>query len=167
MGRSDWQPYLYDAPTETDSFNPKAVTIASRLPPSSPTKKPEGPLINFNRHPDSYVVLPYGNTDAKPMNPKVKVVVKVVRWIQFALRICTLLGAVGALLCGIFIKGAQDTEGWIMRIPVCVRPTLRPPMANNDSPASTLLYAYMPSIISYAMQSRARRQARRATTSLP
>lgn len=120
MGQQ-WQPYLYDAPSERDSFNPKAVTIASRLPPQSPKKRPEGPLINFNRHPDSYVVLPYGSTGAKPMNPRVKVVIKVVRWIQFALRMCTLLGAVGALLCGIFIKGAQDTAGWIMRIPVRVR----------------------------------------------
>ncbi|KAL5431471.1 hypothetical protein PMIN07_010613 [Paraphaeosphaeria minitans] len=116
MGQQ-WQPYLYDASSERDSFNPKAVTIASRLPPPPPKQKPEGPLINFNRHPDSYVVLPYGNTGAKPMNPRVKDVIKVVRWIQFALRICTLLGAVGALLCAIFIKGAQDTEGWIMRIP--------------------------------------------------
>ncbi|OAG01123.1 uncharacterized protein CC84DRAFT_1168269 [Paraphaeosphaeria sporulosa] len=116
MGQQ-WQPYLYDAPSERDSFNPKAVTIASRLPPPSPKRKPEGPLINFNRHPDSYVVLPYGNTGATPMDPRVKVVIKVVRWIQFALRICTLLGAVGALLCAIFIKGAQDTESWIMRIP--------------------------------------------------
>ncbi|KAF2450336.1 hypothetical protein P171DRAFT_468692 [Karstenula rhodostoma CBS 690.94] len=116
MGQQ-WQPFLYDAPSERDSFNPKAVTIASRLPPPPPKKKPEGPLINFNRHPDSYAVLPYGSTGAKPMNPKVKVVIGVVRWIQFALRICTLLGAVGALLCGIFIKGTQDTEGWLMRIP--------------------------------------------------
>lgn len=126
MGR--WQqPYLYyETPSERDSFNPKAVTIASRLPPPPPEKKPEGPLVNFNRHPDSYVVLPYGRTDARPMNPRVKIVIKVVRWIQFTLRIFTLLGAVGALLCGIFIKGAQETEGYIMRIPVrpfhyCIR----------------------------------------------
>lgn len=116
MGR--WQPYLYDAtPSERDAFNPKAVTIASRLPPSSPTKTPDGPLINFNRHPDSYLVLPYGRTDAKPMNPRVKLIIKVVRWIQFALRIANLLGAIGVLLCAIFIQGAQDTEGYIMRIP--------------------------------------------------
>ncbi|KAJ4288999.1 hypothetical protein N0V90_011341 [Kalmusia sp. IMI 367209] len=119
MGR--WQPYLYDAPEResidvTAGFNPKAVTMASRLPPPSPKKKPDGPLINFNKHPDSYLVLPYGRTDAKPMNPKVKVIINVVRWIQFGLRICNLLGAIGVLLCGIFIKGAQTTEGYIMRI---------------------------------------------------
>ncbi|KAF1976593.1 hypothetical protein BU23DRAFT_587952 [Bimuria novae-zelandiae CBS 107.79] len=114
MGR--WQPYLYDA-TPSDSFNPKAVTIASRLPPSPPKKKPEGPLVDFNRHPDSYGVLPYGQTDVKPMNPKVKIIVKVARWIQFALRVFNLIGAIGSLLCSIFIKGASNTEGYIMRIP--------------------------------------------------
>lgn len=120
MGR--WQPYLYDAsPSASDAFNPKAVTIASRLPPSSPQKKSEGPLLDFNRHPDSYLVLPYGKTNAKPMSPKVKTVVKVVRWVQFVLRIFNLLGAVGALLCGIFIQGAQDTEGYIIRIPASLR----------------------------------------------
>lgn len=123
MGR--WQPYLYNAPDKESmdmtggGFNPKAVTIASRLPPPTPSKKPEGPLLNFNKHPDSYLVLPYGKTDAKPMNPKVKDVIKVVRWIQFGLRLVNLLGAIGVLLCGIFIKGAQTLENYIMKIPVC------------------------------------------------
>ncbi|KAF2684027.1 hypothetical protein K458DRAFT_367429 [Lentithecium fluviatile CBS 122367] len=115
MGR--WQPYLYNAPQSVDDFNPKAVTMASRQPPSPTKKKPDGPLVNFNRHPDSYFVLPYGKSDVKPMGPKVKTIIKVVRWIQLALRLCNLLGAVGVLLCAIFIKGAQTTEGYIMRIP--------------------------------------------------
>ncbi|CAO2653745.1 Nn.00g031560.m01.CDS01 [Neocucurbitaria sp. VM-36] len=90
--------------------------MASRAPPS-PRKKQDGPFINFNKHPDSYLILPYGNTDAKPMHSKTKVFINVTRWIQLALRVCTMLGAVGILLCGIFIRGAQDTEGYIMRIP--------------------------------------------------
>lgn len=117
-----FQPYLYDAPVDGSTFNPKAVTMASRMPPSPPKKKQDGPLIDFNKHPDSYLILPYGNTSFKPMNKKVKVYVKVVRWIQLFLRVCTLLGAVGVLLCGIFIRGATDTEGYIMRIPVCEHP---------------------------------------------
>ncbi|KAF2257841.1 hypothetical protein CC78DRAFT_171846 [Lojkania enalia] len=120
MGR--WQPYLYnsgarqsmnDAP---DDFNPKAVTMASRQAPK-PKPKPDGPLVNFNRHPDSYLVLPYGKTNVKPMNPKVKVVIDCMRWLQLFLRLLNLLGAIGVLLCGIFIRGARDTEGYIMRIP--------------------------------------------------
>ena len=121
MGR--WQPYLYE-PAERQSFhdvpkpfNPKSVTMASHqsLPPK---KKQEGPLVNFNRHPDSYLVLPYGRTDAKPMSPKTKVILKYTRWIQLFFRVATLFGAIGVLLCAIFIRGAQDTEGYIIRIPV-------------------------------------------------
>lgn len=113
-----FQPYLYDAPTDQSTFNPKAVTMASRLPPPPPKKKQDGPLIDFNKHPDSYLILPYGNTNAKPMNKKTKTFIKVARWVQLFVRVCTSLGAVGVLLCSIFIRGATDTEGYIMRIPV-------------------------------------------------
>jgi hypothetical protein len=122
MGR--WQPYLYSAPEREsmmdvpNTFNPKAVTMASRMPPPPPKKKQDGPLVDFNKHPDSYLILPYGKTNAKSMSPNTKLYIKIVRWTQLFFRVCSLLGAVGLLLCGIFIRGAQDTEGWIMRIPV-------------------------------------------------
>lgn len=116
MGR--WQPCSGTEYVPEDTFNPKAVTMASREPPT-PKKKQDGPLVNFNQHPDSYLMLPYGKTDAKPMSPKTKLWIKIARWTQLAFRMCSLLGAVGLLLCGIFIRGAQDIEGWIMRIPVC------------------------------------------------
>lgn len=121
-----WQPYLYQPQKEDmidptqPTFNPKAVTMASRIPPS-PRKKQEGPLINFNKHPDSYLIMPYGNTDAKPLNKRTKTFIQVARSVQLFFRVCALLGAVGVLLCGIFIRGALDTEGYIMRIPVCTR----------------------------------------------
>ncbi|KAF7569898.1 Herpes-BLLF1 multi-domain protein [Pyrenophora tritici-repentis] len=123
-----WQPYMYaaqrDSMADTDPtqpiFDPKAVTRASRMPASPPKKKKEGPLIDFNQHPDSYLVLPYGKTDAKPMTNKIKTFINIARWTQFALRLLTLCGAVGVLLCGIFIQGAQDSEGYIMRVPPCV-----------------------------------------------
>ena len=119
-----WQPYLYQPQTDSmdlprSTFNPKALTIASRMPPSPTKKQPDGPLISFNRHPDSYLVLPYGNTDAKPMNRRTKTFIKIARGIQLACRVCELVGAVGVLLCSIFIRGALDTEGWIVRVPVC------------------------------------------------
>lgn len=122
MGR--WQPYLYDAQrTSGDDFNPKAVTMASHQPPS-PRKSKEGPLVNFNKHPDSYVVLPYGNNKTKGMNPNVKIWVKVARGIQLFFRILTLVGAIGVLLCTIFLRGVQTAEGFIMRIPVCDKNTI-------------------------------------------
>ncbi|KAF2004574.1 hypothetical protein P154DRAFT_519081, partial [Amniculicola lignicola CBS 123094] len=120
MGR--WQPFLYNAPQRDsiydvpDDFNPKAVTMASRQPPE-PKKKAEGPLVNFNRHPDSHLILPYGQTNAKAMSPRTALFINIARWIQFVFRVCNMLGAIGALLCGIFIRGAQTTEGYIIRIP--------------------------------------------------
>lgn len=124
MGRG--QPYLYDppqrhsqnAPDPYDGFNPKAVTMASRQPPPKPKPKTDGPLINFNKHPDSYLILPYGTTDAKPMSPKVKTIIKWVRWAQLFFRVSQLLGAIGMLICVICIRGTQDAEGWIIRVPV-------------------------------------------------
>jgi hypothetical protein len=121
MGR--WQPYLYNSQRTSlydvpDVFNPKAVTMASHQPPPPKKSKPDGPLVSINRHPDSYLVLPYGKTDAKPMSPKTKVLVKVARWIQLFFRVLTLFGAIGVLLCAIFIRGAGNTEGYIIRIPV-------------------------------------------------
>ncbi|KAL5117812.1 hypothetical protein ACEQ8H_004286 [Pleosporales sp. CAS-2024a] len=111
-----FQPYMYDAPVKDLTFNPKAVTIASRLP-QSPTKKQHGPLVDFNKHPDSYLIVPYGNTNAKPMKANTKTLVKIARWVQLFFRVLTLLGAMGVLLCSIFIRGASDTVGYIMRIP--------------------------------------------------
>jgi hypothetical protein len=117
MGR--WQPYIYGPEDrDLDDFNPRAITMASRQPPPTPKHKPDGPLLDFNKHPDSYLVMPYGNTAIEPMNPRTKLYVKIARGLQLFLRLCTLLGAVGLLLCTIFIRGSQDTEGWLMRIPV-------------------------------------------------
>jgi hypothetical protein len=160
-----YQPYLYDAQLDHSNFNPKAVTMASRLPPPPPRKKQEGPLIEFNKHPDSYLILPYGNTNVKPMHKKTKIFVKVARWIQLAFRVCTLLGAVGVLLCGIFIRGATDTEGYIMRIPVRYNEVLRIHLANARSPASTSSSVSMASTISSVMRNRGRRVAPPAITS--
>jgi hypothetical protein len=134
-----FQPYLYNAPVDDSTFNPKRVTMASRMPPSPPKKKQDGPLIDFNKHPDSYLILPYGNTNAKPMNKRVKTFIKIARWLQLFFRVCNLLGAVGVLLCSIFIRGASDTEGYIMRIPVCLQDPINiDPNTNFDSPVLTL-----------------------------
>lgn len=110
-------PKRYSAVDPYDGFNPKAVTMASRQPPPPPKPKPEGPLININRHPDSYLIVPYGNTNAKPMSPRTKANIKWARWIQLFFRVLQLLEAIGMLICVICIRGTQGTEGWIIRIP--------------------------------------------------
>jgi len=118
------QPYLYNPPAAYtpwdpyNGFNPKAVSQASVLPPPAPRPKPEGPLINFNRHPDSYLITPYGKTDVQPMHPNTKKRVDNARKTQLFFRVLALVGAIGILVCVICIKVPKATEGWIVRLPV-------------------------------------------------
>jgi hypothetical protein len=129
MGRSSQPPYIYDPPARysvvstenkdfVKEFDPKSVTRQSWQ--STPKKKkPTGPLVNqINRHPDSYMQLPYGNIGRKAMNPKVKDWVKWTRWLQLFLRLLQFAGAVGLLICVICVRGTQISEGWIIRVPV-------------------------------------------------
>jgi hypothetical protein len=58
------------------------------------------------------------------MSHKTKDRVKYARSTQLALRVLTLLGALGSLFCSIVIKGAAVTVIWIIRAGVSiVRPT--------------------------------------------
>ncbi len=117
-------PFLYGRPSQYSAFepykefNPKRISQASSVPPSRPPPKKEGPLLNINRHPDSYVILPYGRTDVKMMSPRTKHRVKYARWAQLAFRILQLVVTIGLLVCVICIRGTKDSEGWILRIPV-------------------------------------------------
>ncbi|CAL8575853.1 hypothetical protein XPA_001754 [Xanthoria parietina] len=125
-------PFLYDHPSKysftgpTDKvWDPKAVTRASYAASarSPPKPKQEAPLIDakeFNRHPDSYFVVPYGNLDWKPMSLRTKKKVQYTRYGQLSLRVCQLLGALGLLFCVICIKGTQGSTGWIIRFPAGV-----------------------------------------------
>lgn len=120
-------PYLYQRPTASSfsspserAFNPKATTQATWTPKHARPKH-EGPLISskeLNRHPDSYMIVPYGNLDWKPMNPNTKTKVKWIRLFQLLLRICSLIGAAGLLMCVICIRPTGDSLDWIIRIPV-------------------------------------------------
>ncbi|KAG0649398.1 hypothetical protein D0Z07_4098 [Hyphodiscus hymeniophilus] len=113
-------PFLYD-PVKQDTsrpfndFDPKSVTRAAQAPKWR-KPKPDGPLVSFNQHPDSYLILPYGNINAKPMNPSVKKWVKWLRIVQLILRCFELLCAIGLLVLMILLKGVDATAAWIMRI---------------------------------------------------
>ncbi|TVY62858.1 hypothetical protein LSUE1_G006419, partial [Lachnellula suecica] len=96
-------------------FDPKAVSRAS-FQSRAPRPKQDGPLINFNQHPDSYLILPYGKTDAKPMNPSVKKWIKWMRIFQLVLRCFEVLAAIGLLVFLIMLRGMETSTGWIMRI---------------------------------------------------
>lgn len=124
MGAGD-APYLYDPPSRRQiaypysDFDPKAVTRASWISAAESTvskPKKEGPLVDFNRHPDSYMIVP-PQIVREPMPPNTKTKVKAVRWVQFGFRLLQLLGAIGVLLCVIFVKNTEKAQGWIMRIP--------------------------------------------------
>ncbi|CAF9943363.1 MAG: hypothetical protein ALECFALPRED_011141 [Alectoria fallacina] len=146
-------PFLYDHPSKfsfsgptQQAFNPKAATHASLSLPT-PTSKPDGPLINakeYNRHPDSYYVAPYGNLDWKPMGPHTKSRVKWTRITQLVLRTCELIGAVGMLFCVICIKGTDATTGWIIRVP-SIEPVNAPShwstLLGSDEATTSIVFA--------------------------
>ncbi|KAL4760190.1 uncharacterized protein BDW70DRAFT_71971 [Aspergillus foveolatus] len=155
MGNSP--PFLYGPPDAfsfrgpTDPpFNPKAVTQASWTRPP-PKKKQKGPLINFNRHPDSYCNLPDGRSQWTPMSPRTKPKVFYGRKIQLGLRVLSLIGALGSLFCAIVIKNVAVSIIWIIRVGpavailhtlyavyhLCRSPVTRPP----GSQASYMLFA--------------------------
>lgn len=101
-------PYLYDAPSHRpvaypySDFNPRAATQASyeaSIAASRPKQKQEGPLINFNRHPDSYMIVPAPQENHKELPKSTKKGIVATRWVQFGLRVAQLLGALGACLC--------------------------------------------------------------------
>ncbi|KAH8424796.1 uncharacterized protein LDX57_002539 [Aspergillus melleus] len=121
MGGSS-PPFLYGAPSAysfhgpTDHpFNPKAVTQASWTRPKS-KPQPKGPLVNFNRHPDSYNNIPDGKSRWTPMSRKTKPRIILARKVQLGLRVLMLLGALGSLFCAIVIKNAAVSVIWIVRV---------------------------------------------------
>ncbi|KAL3462912.1 hypothetical protein BJX64DRAFT_258412 [Aspergillus heterothallicus] len=156
MGNST-PPYMYGHPDDfrfkgpTDRpFNPRAVTEASWTRPA-PKPKHKGPLVNFNRHPDSYNNIPNGRSRWTPMSPRTKGKVFYGRRVQLGLRVLELIGALGSLFCSIVIKGVATSIIWIIRVGpavailhtiygiyhLCRSPVTRPP----GSQASYMLFA--------------------------
>ncbi|KAF1345087.1 hypothetical protein BDV97DRAFT_302614, partial [Delphinella strobiligena] len=118
-------PHLYQAPTHqsqanspTYDFDPKAVTRASWTAVTEPKPKQNGPYLNFNRHPDSYVVVPQYTTNIPVLPKRTKKTIITTRWIQFALRVVQLIAALGMLVCVICIEGVSDVQSWLLRLPV-------------------------------------------------
>ena len=115
------QPFLYNAPSRISfgerEFNPKAATQTSRQPiKARPTR--EGPLVEFNKHPDSYLILPSGDVNAKPMKPRTRKTVKQLRQLQLLVRCLQLLGTLGLLVCVLCLRGVEESLGWTLRVPV-------------------------------------------------
>lgn len=126
MGSSD-PPYLYDRPASRpvsypySQYDPKAISRVSwqqSMTSSRPQSSQAGPLVDFNRHPDSYMVVRGTQRDLPSMPKNTKTAVAAVRWTQFSLRVLQLAAAMGALFCGIVLKPAEQTQSWIVRITV-------------------------------------------------
>lgn len=126
MGGGSEQPYIYqpNRPVHPYAhFNPRAATQAAQKTAEDEKKeKPikTGPLINFNAHPDSYMIVSGQNVNYRTMPPRTKKEVTIIRWIQFALRIIGELGALGMLVCVICLKNVSTGIIWIMRIAVSI-----------------------------------------------
>lgn len=119
------QPYLYGPPQAYNQndpyggFNPKAITQAYNLPPR-PNPKQNGPLVNFNAHPDGFAIASIGATQYTHLHPNTKNRVTRVRRSQLAFRCVQLVAAVGLLVAVFCIKKTKSTEGWMIRAPVSV-----------------------------------------------
>ncbi|PGH36748.1 hypothetical protein GX50_00408 [[Emmonsia] crescens] len=120
MGRTE-PPFMYDTPSRnrfsgiSDNFDPKAVTRASWTP-REPQMERNGPLVNFNQHPDSYAAIPDGRINKKTMSPKTKGRVKYTRIFQLILRVCALIGGLGMLFCVICINNTAGAVSWMIRV---------------------------------------------------
>ncbi|KAI5368369.1 hypothetical protein Slin14017_G034050 [Septoria linicola] len=125
------QPYLYGQLEGSRSsvaypysdFNPRAATqahyqaFAERAERQKRRIQQDGkPLINFNQHPDSYMMVnnPQVHHEPLPTNTKAKIVWT--RWVQFVFRVFQEIGALGILVCVICLKMKNDGPGWMIRV---------------------------------------------------
>lgn len=125
MGGDSGQPFIYDRPKTYaySDFNPRAATQAEQKKREEDekrrSKKQDGPLINFNAHPDSYMIVPGQNVTHKEMSKRTKPTVKALRWTQLALRILEEIGAIGLMVCVVCLRKMETSTSWIIRIAVC------------------------------------------------
>ncbi|OBT66200.1 hypothetical protein VE03_04302 [Pseudogymnoascus sp. 23342-1-I1] len=114
-------PFLYDSVKKDTTrysykeFDPKAVSRAS-MQSQSPKPKKDGPLVSFNKHPDSYLVMPSGKATGARVSASMKGRITETRMAVLFFRIFQLLGALGALTTMVLITGVDTQMGWIMRI---------------------------------------------------
>ena len=111
------RPYLPFATSDPDSeslrsFNPKRISEAAARPlPPRPTMTAPYIQLDFQRQPvdraqqKSYAKIP-------------KKAIKVVRALSIVLRIFQLVGAMGLLVCMLFVRKIDEMTGWICRVPV-------------------------------------------------
>jgi hypothetical protein len=123
MGGGSRQPFIYEAPKDYDArdpyggFNPKAVSQAALALPRPSKAKSDGPLVNFNQHPDTYGVPAYKKSES-PLHPDTAKRMVLAKRMQLVFRFSQLLAIVGIAVCVISVQGTTDVQSWIVRLPV-------------------------------------------------
>lgn len=117
---------MYSNTSVSSDFNPREYSEkASSYASSAHAGKPQqhGPLLEFNRHPDSWMIVAHGTDYDKvlPANFRRKIVTT--RWIQLILRVTQFLAAIGLFVCIVCIKGTVGNQSWILRLPVSTSKT--------------------------------------------
>lgn len=111
---------MYEAGHSNGSFHfdPRAATRASFEPRPAPRSKPTGPLVSFNQHPDSWLILPTSSANVNILNPKVKEWIKLSRALQLILRCFELLLAAALLTMMILLSNVDNVPKYILCIVV-------------------------------------------------
>lgn len=130
------QPYLYSAVESQrnsvaypySDFNPRAATQAhyaafqERAERQKRNAAQDGrPLINFNQHPDSYMIVANPTVHHEPLPAHTKSAIIWARWIQFVFRLLQEIGALGILVCVICLKMEDEGPSYVIRVAVCQR----------------------------------------------
>ncbi|KAK3947581.1 hypothetical protein QBC32DRAFT_247452 [Pseudoneurospora amorphoporcata] len=118
------QPFLYDYDPvrySTDDrlppklFDPKAITRASFDRPK-PKPKPDGPLVSFNVHPDAFPPPVRTIQNFRPMGPRSKRWIILMRKVQLVFRLLQFLGAAGLLVIMIMLNNIKEVPSLVIRI---------------------------------------------------
>jgi F0F1-type ATP synthase assembly protein I len=78
-------------------------------------------LVEFHKHPDSYLILPHHSVavgGVQPMSRRTRKLVAWARYVQMLLRWLEMFGASGLFVCVICLRRMEESLGWTLRIPV-------------------------------------------------
>ncbi|KAI5844842.1 hypothetical protein BZA05DRAFT_408657 [Tricharina praecox] len=102
----------------TARFNPKAVTQAFQAARNAAPKPAQhGPFINLDASNSTLLPRPALREGACPVSKKL---ITIARYVSIFLRLLQLLGAMGLLVCLLFIREIEFATGWICRVPPAV-----------------------------------------------
>jgi len=96
----------------------KSPTSNRVTEPCAQLPTPSGHLSDFYTSPDSYLILPSNTMGKRKELESSDRKVVFARWLEFALRLVEMLGAIGLLFCAIVLQNVATYQIWILRIVV-------------------------------------------------